>query len=149
MLDYQDIFHTAFLVPDLDRAMQEMGESLNLQWATPWSYEPMHYWTPQGKAQATMRITYSKQGPQHVELIQGNGFWTPSATPSAHHVGVWSADMKADVAALMAQGWKPLSASASPEEGWGRFCYLRPPSGGMLLELVSVEIKPLMEKRWV
>ena len=148
MIDYQNIFHTGILVPDIEVAMQEMGESLRLKWVTPWRYEPMRHWTPRGMAEATLLITYSKQGPQHVELIQGTGFWASSETRGVHHIGVWSDNLMEDAAALITQGWEPMAASASSEEAWGRFCYLRPPSGGMLLELVSSVIKPLMEERW-
>ena len=148
MIDYQRIFHTGILVPDLDVAMKEMGASLGVTWATPWSYEPMSYWTPAGKATAPLRVTYSKQGPQHVELIQGGGFWAASP-PRTHHVGVWTDNLAAEANALVKQGWKPEAALLAPEEGWGRFCYIRPPAGGLLLELVSTEIKALMESRWI
>ena len=147
MFDYQNIFHTGFLVPDIDVAMKEMGDALGLEWATPWRHDPMKYWTPQGNAEASMLITYSKRGPQHVELIQGTGYWTSSAVQGVHHVGVWSANMPAEIADLTARGWTVMAAAASPEEGWKHFCYLRPPSGGMLLELVSTDIKPLMAQR--
>ena len=61
---------------------------------------------------------------------------------------VWTDNMAADASALVKQGWKPEASLLSPEEGWGRFCYLQPPSGGLRLELVSTEIKELMESRW-
>jgi hypothetical protein len=149
MIDYQRIFHTGFLVPDLGIAMQEMGASLGVTWATPWSYEPMEYWTPAGKGTAPLRVTYSKQGPQHVELIQGGGFWASQPGMGIHHVGVWTDSLAADARELMQQGWQVEAALLSPAEGFGRFCYIRPPSGGMRLELVSTEIKELMESRWV
>jgi hypothetical protein len=149
MIEYQRIFHTGHLVPNLDRAMQEIGASLGVTWATPWSYEPMVYWTPAGKKEASLKVTYSKQGPQHVELIEGTGFWGYQPGAGTHHVGVWTDNLAADANALLKQGWKPEASLLSPEEGWGRFCYLLPPSGGLRLELVSTEIKELMEGRWV
>ncbi len=149
MIDYQQIFHIGILVPDLDVAMKDMGASMGYQWATPWTYEPMVYWSSDGGGETNMRITYSKQGPQHVELIQGGGFWASSAQRGMHHVGVWTDNLAVDANALVKQGWKPQAALMAPEKGWGRFCYISPPSGGMLLELVSTEIKALMESRWV
>lgn len=148
MIDYQRIFHTGHLVQNLDKAMQEIGASLGVTWATPWSYEPMIYWTPSGKKEASLKVTYSKQGPQHVELIEGTGFWAYQPGAGTHHVGVWTDNLAADANALVKQGWKPEASLLSPEEGWGRFCYLQPPSGGLRLELVSTEIKELMEGRW-
>ena len=149
MIDYQRIFHNGFLVPNLEVAMQEMGASLGVTWATPWSYDPMSYWTPAGKAETPLLVTYSKQGPQHVELIQGTGFWASKPGVGIHHIGVWTDNLAAEANALVKQGWVPEAALMSPDEGWGRFCYIRPPSGGMRLELVSTEIKELMESRWV
>ena len=35
MIDYQQIYHTGIRVPDLAAAMDEMGESLGVTWATP------------------------------------------------------------------------------------------------------------------
>ena len=148
MIDYQRIFHTGHLVPNLERAMQELGGSLGVVWATPWGYEPMSYWTPAGRKEARLRVTYSKQGPQHVELIEGTGFWAHQPGTGTHHVGVWTDNIAADANALVKQGWKPEASLLSPEEGWGRFCYIQPPSGGLRLELVSTEIKELMESRW-
>jgi hypothetical protein len=128
-----------------------MGSALGLTWATPWYYEPMTYWTPGGAVTTPLlRITYSKQGPQHVELIQGlaGAFWDSARCHGVHHVGVWVDDMAAEVNALVKQGWKLETAAHSPAEGYGRFAYLKPATGDILLELVSTEIKALMESRW-
>ena len=148
MIEYQRIFHTGHLVENMERSMKELGGPLGVAWATPWSYEPMSYWTPAGKKEAQLKVTYSKQGPQHVELIEGTGFWAYQPGVGTHHVGVWTDNLAAHANALVKLGWRPEAALLSPEEGWGRFCYLLPPSGGLRLELVSTEIKELMESRW-
>ena len=39
-----------------------------------------------------------------------------------------------------------LAAGASPEAGYGLICYLTPPSGGLVIELVSTDLKPVISE---
>jgi hypothetical protein len=151
VIDYQKVFHTGILVPNLEAAMAAMGGALGVTWAKPWFYEPMSYWTPAGKQSSPLlRVTYSREGPQHVELIQGmpGSPWDSARCHGVHHVGVWVDDLKTEAASLAKQGWTVEMAAVPPDEGYGRFAYMKPATGDMLLELVSTEIKALMESRW-
>ena len=47
----------------------------------------------------------------------------------------------------MADGWSVEAAAVSPDEGYGRVSFIRPPGGGTLLEIVSTQIQPLMRGR--
>ncbi len=84
---------------------------------------------------------------QHLELIEptGGGFFAGPA--KMHHVGVWSRDVTADANALVREGWKLDAAAKSPEEGYGRAAFLRPPGGGALVELVTTELFPVLQGR--
>jgi hypothetical protein len=53
---------------------------------------------------------------------------------------VWSANVAADVDAAVTAGWSLLAATKAPEEGYGTFAYVQPPSG-MIVELVSLAAK--------
>ena len=95
-----------------------------------------------------MKFTYSAEGPQHIELLEGapGSIWDGRVNPGIHHVGVWSDDVKGETEALIAQGWTLAMAQASPDKGYGAFAYVQPPSG-LIVELVWSAIKPMFD-RW-
>ncbi len=65
------LFHVGIRVPELEAAMAELGDGLGLTWAEVVEREQT-IWTPAGGAgTVTLRFTYSCDGPQHVELLQG------------------------------------------------------------------------------
>ncbi len=149
-IDYRRIFQVCILVPDMEEAMRGMGEPAGLTWATPWTYEDLKYWTPNGViATPRIRVTYSHQGPQHVEMIEPapGGFFDLAGRRGLHHVGIWSDDVGGETAALVAAGWRVEAAAVAPGEGYGRVSFVRPPGGGTLLEIVSTQIRPLMQER--
>jgi len=149
VIDYQRIFHTGVRVPDLDRAMAELGEPAGLRWSAVQERE-QGVWTPEsGPVTIPLRFTYSTQGPQHVELLQGapGTIWDGREHPGVHHVGVWADDLAAESAELVAAGWTLVAAQLPPDEGYGGFTYLRPPSG-MIVELVTSAIVPMFERWW-
>ena len=149
-VDYRRLFQVCFLVPDMAAATRAMGEASGLTFAEPWTYDNLVYWTPRGIVTTPrIRVTYSHQGPQHLELIQPapGGFFDVAERKSPHHVGIWSDDVGTETAELVRAGWTVEAAAVSPEEGYGRVSFVRPPDGGTLLEIVSTQIMPLMRGR--
>jgi len=150
MIDYRRIFQVCMLVPDMEEAMRALGGPAGLTWAAPWTFDNLKYWTPRGMVTTPrIRVTYSHQGPQHLELIQPEpgGFFELATPRGPHHVGIWSADVGAETAALVREGWAVEAAAVSPDEGYGRVSFVRPPGGGMLLEIVSTQTFPLLSSR--
>jgi lactoylglutathione lyase len=149
VIDYQRIFHTGVRVPDLDVAMKELGDALGVEWASPCEWD-QPVWTPDRGAEAfPLRFTYSTEGPQHVELLQGapGSVWHAGSAPGVHHVGVWVDDVAADTQRLLDDGWSVVAAAASPEAGWGGFTYVAPPHG-TIVELVDARALPRFEAWW-
>ena len=149
MFDYTQLFHVGVLVPDLERAMTELGDGLGLTWSSLVELE-QPIWSPKhGSSTLPLRFTYSSHGPQRVELLQGppGSIWDGASHPGVHHMGVWVDDVGAEVERLTALGWSLELARRAPEEGYGTFCYLRSPSG-FLLEPVLVSLKPMFERWW-
>ena len=110
----------------------------------------MTVWQPStGHVVLQLALTYSVEGPVHLELLQGpaGSIWDGSDEPGAHHFGYWSDDVRADTEAMLADGYTLELAASSPEEGYGRFAYVRSPSG-YLVEPVSVGNKPRFERWW-
>jgi lactoylglutathione lyase len=150
MIDYQRLFHTGIRVPDLDAAMEEMGETLGVTWAKPRSTEGQAVWTPEdGQQKVPLRYVYSSEGPQHIELLEGpaGSIWDGREDPGVHHVGVWADDVQAETERCVANGWRVAAANVSPEEGYGSYTYVVPPSGP-IIELVNGARRLAFETWW-
>jgi catechol 2,3-dioxygenase-like lactoylglutathione lyase family enzyme len=148
MIDYSKAYHHGVRVPDLDAAMAEVGSALAVSWCEPQDRD-QSVWLPEtGQTSIPLRFTYSSQGPQHIELLQGGrgSIWDGAEHPGVHHVGVWSDDVAGETRTLVEQGWVVRLAQIDPEQGYGAFTYVQPPSG-LLVELVSSAVRPRFE-RW-
>ena len=149
MLDQSRLFHIGIRVGDLEAAMSEIGRHAGVTWASVQN-RPMSVWVPgAGPAVLQLMLTYSVEGPVHLELLQGpaGSIWDGNDAPGAHHFGYWSDDVASDTESLVADGWTLELAAAAPDEGYGRFTYVRSPSG-YLAEPVAIASKPRFERWW-
>lgn len=148
MIDYSQVYHHGVRVPDLDAAMAEVGDALGVAWCEPQVREQAVWLPDLGATSIPLRFTYSMQGPQHVELLEGapGSIWDGRDLPGLHHIGVWSDDVAGESAALVEAGWTLRLAQVAPADGYGGFTYVQPPSG-LIVELVSSAIRPMFE-RW-
>jgi hypothetical protein len=122
-------FHVGIVVPDLVVSMQELAMGLGLSFNEPHDSE---------YGGDRIRVAYARQGPPYYELIQGEvgSRWDTGAGSRMDHVGYFSHDLDADVAALEAQG---LALDIDGRE-WGRpFTYHRAPAAGIRVELIAVD----------
>jgi lactoylglutathione lyase len=147
-LDYARCYHQGIRVPDLESAMAELGRALGVTWCEPQSRDQSVWLADQGSTTIPLRFTYSAEGPQHLELLQGapGSVWDGGPDPGIHHVGVWCDDVGAETAALLAAGWTLVLAQQPPEAGFGAFTYVQPPTG-LLVELVWSGLGPMFD-RW-
>jgi Glyoxalase/Bleomycin resistance protein/Dioxygenase superfamily len=149
MYDPTKLFHIGIRTTDLERSMHDIGHSMNVTWASVQT-EARSAWLPdKGQIDIACRLTYSCEGPVHLELLEGEpgSIWDGNDVPGAHHFGVWSDDVQGETQSLLDQGWTLEMAGASPEEGFGRYTYVRSPSG-FLLEPVSSVAKARFERWW-
>ncbi|MES2290715.1 MAG: VOC family protein [Pseudomonadota bacterium] len=150
MIDFQDIFHSGYLVRDLHAEMAQLSATLGIRWAKPYVYEALNIWTPErGAHQIRLEVVYSADGPQHLEIQTGpyGSVYDPELH-SAHHVGFWVDDVAASVARMTAEGWAVVVSGMAPDQGYGTFAYLRPPREGMLVEVVNRAALPRFERWW-
>ncbi len=152
MIDYQDQFHIGIRVADIDAAMDELGAGLNVTWAEARDVAEQALWTPEaGLQHHHLRFTYSAEGPQHLELLQGpaGSFWDGSVAPGAHHIGIWVDDVAAETTTLVDAGWTLLGAQRDPGDGggYGVFSYIQPPTG-LIVELVDRKVEASFEQWW-
>jgi Glyoxalase/Bleomycin resistance protein/Dioxygenase superfamily len=149
MYDPTKLFHIGIRTANIEQTMEEIGRSADVTW-TSMQTEPRSSWVPgKGQIEWAVRFVYSCEGPVHYELLEGErgSIWDGHDVPGAHHFGVWTDDVKGDTERLLAVGWTLELAGASPEKGYGRFTYVRSPTG-FLLEPVALENKPRFERWW-
>lgn len=145
----QALFHVGMCVPALEQAMAETASALAITWATPVERE-QKVWTPGRGAESTwLRFTYSCEGPQHVELLEGEpgSVWDGRDLGGLDHQGIWVDDVAAETQQLIDAGWQVQLAQLPPEEGYGSMSYVRSPTG-FLLELVTARARPRFERWW-
>lgn len=151
MIDFQRMYHTGMMVENVEAAMERLGRDLALEWAPVRTFDPLPFWTPErGLHEIKVRATYSRPGPQHLELCSGpkNSFYDPAALPDGRHIGVWVDDLPAEVERLCAGGWRVVAAGGAPEQGYGILAYLAPPLPGLIVELVSKDLEPVI-REWL
>ncbi|HEY3880153.1 MAG TPA: VOC family protein [Trebonia sp.] len=149
VIDWGEIFHVGVRVADLKQAQQELTKMTGVHWTTP-ATMPMNVWDPNaGSGQkAEITISFSVEGPTHIELIQGSpgSYWSAdNGGAGLHHFGAWVKDVKAVNEELVGQGWVVELAGKAPEKGYGGFTYARSPAG--ILFEPELEAKELFE-RW-
>lgn len=149
IIDYQRAYHQGVRVRNIASAMDELGSSMGVEWCDVQERE-QGVWLPGvGATSLPLKFTYSRGGPQHIELLEGpaGSIWDGSVNPGLHHMGLWSDDVAADTAAMLAAGWTLQLAQLSPDDGYGAYTYVQPPSG-LLIELVWSAIRPRFEQWW-
>lgn len=144
------ITHVGIVVDQIEPAMASIGAALGLTWCVVESRD-LRVWTPEGEQTVAMRLTYSREGPAHVELLErapGTVWDRPSdgSSQGFHHVGRWSDDVEADAARLESCG---LTRAVAGLDSKGRllFTYHRRTEGGFV-ELVSRRMEPAFA-RWI
>jgi hypothetical protein len=151
MLPYQQLFHNGVVVADLEAAMATLGKAFDLQWTQPHRFSGLSLWTPErGLESIDLLVSYSRQGPQRLELIEAKetGFYSYPREPGPHHAGIWVDDLAHEIRQLRRQGWQVAAAGGSPDENYGLFAYLEHAHSHLLLELVSTELRPALESWW-
>jgi len=150
MFDLQRVHHTGMAVADITAAQVSIGAALNLEWAPVRDFDPLPFWTPEkGTHEVFVRATYSRVGPHHLELVQGTGpFYDPDKMPDSRHIGVMVDDLAAEAERLQRLGWSVVAAGAAPDDGYGLITYLRPPLPGLMVELISIALKPILDE-WI
>ena len=115
-LSHGELYHTGFVVDDLEASMQELGPLLAVTWLTGGGTVQID--TPDGPGDGSQirsetvetRYAMSAEGPHHVELVQAvaGTLYVATGAAAAHHLGL--------CARAVCRG-KPGDAARA--EGWG------------------------------
>lgn len=150
MLSLDNVFHTGFIVAELEPAMAELTTVFGITW-TAIEDRRLAVVTPDGPLRARQRFVYSRGEPPLIELLEpvaGTVWDQPtlegSGPGAAHHVGVWAEDFAATSERLVGAGFPRLLTF---DDGSGRavgFAYHRLPSGA-LVEIVDAAVRADLE----
>ena len=127
---FTEMVHTGIVVRELDGAMASIGAALGVRWATP-QRRHLDGIGLDGPVVADVDITWSLEGPPHLELIAaGPGtLWTTSQESELHHVAFWSDDLAGDVERVRRTGSELELTGAAAGGAPSSFAYLRRPDG--------------------
>lgn len=103
------VYHTGFVVPDLDEAIGVMTKALGVPFTPPFELPGLELWTPAGRRDTVLRLTYSTR-PANVELIESapGTLWDYDDRHRGHHLGVWADDVEAEAHRLAGLGMPAL-----------------------------------------
>jgi hypothetical protein len=129
-------FHIGIATNDIDASMPELAAGLGVSWTTPTQPEGL-VGTIDGAQHRRPRSCISREGPIHIDLMQGDpGTVWESSGPRLHHFAYWTDDVAGDVARLAKDGWRlemtQLDAKGEPTV----FAYLVD-DRGFRLELID------------
>jgi catechol 2,3-dioxygenase-like lactoylglutathione lyase family enzyme len=99
-----DLYHVGLVVPELESAMHAYGELFGFEWATVGPPRIQHVVVGGERRDPEIAVTYSMQGPPHLELIEerSGGVW--AAESPLNHVGFWAPDLAEAVTRLTNAG---------------------------------------------
>jgi catechol 2,3-dioxygenase-like lactoylglutathione lyase family enzyme len=146
-----DLYHVGLVVPDLEAAMHDYGELFGFEWATVGPPRTQHVMVGGERRDAEIAVTYSTQGPPHLELIEerSGGVW--AAESPLNHVGFWAPDLADAVARLTNAGFPAevhdAGSDGDDHAGPTVFSY-HPIAGGFWMELVGTGFQPQLEA-WI
>ena len=143
------LFHVGLRVHDLAAAMDEIGAAWGVTWCAIRDW-PIEVWLPvRGRISMDIALTFSTTGPVRLELIQGapDTPLDPAQGTGPHHLGYWVDDPGTETERLLADGWELVMSAAAPEDGYGRFTYVRSPEG-LLVEPVRASDRERFEAWW-
>jgi hypothetical protein len=144
-LDPGDLYHMCLSVGDVEAAKARLGATREWLWA------PVEDWTLDvflpggGVVQMEASVTYSVNGPVHVELTHFRAGPVPTIDDlvEPHHLGYWCADVASTTKSLIARGWS-LEYQVGAVGGQPIAAMVRSPAG-YSVELVPTTSRPRVE----
>jgi hypothetical protein len=135
------VYHTGFVVPDVDEAIAVLGPVLGVTFAPAVELPFTTLETPEGPRDVLLRLAYSTR-PAHVELISSapGTLWDFDDQRRGHHLGVWTDDIGGEADRLDRLGMPRLWWVHGPD-GQLVFSY-HDTSYGFYIELVNDAFRP-------
>ena len=141
-IDWRRMYH----IRDLDRAMEELADTLGTSWPVPQSRRRA-FRGASSPFEAELRFVYSRQGPPYLELIEGipGTPWDPTVGDRIHHVGIW-VDHLEEAAQQLVRAGAPIELTYDTARLQSFTYHLLAP--GIRVELVDAARRPGVEA-WI
>jgi len=137
------MFHSGIVVPSLEETAQQYGELFGMRFARP--LRSRQTVRVDGELeQVELQITYSIQGPPHLEIIQEDAgdVWRRFGL---NHIGFWAEDIAGAMRTLERNGFPPRVHDEAPDPDSTRYSYHPDPSGGLWIELNGTHFAAVLE----
>jgi hypothetical protein len=123
-LNAEDLFHTGFLVNDLDAEMTRMAAAAGHEWTIPLETD-LPLWTTSGEMRLPIKFVYSLTAP-YVELVQAlpGTPWVSAPGNAAHHIGYWVDDIPQTAKRLEQHGFELECYGLADGVGPSMFAFL-------------------------
>lgn len=144
---WENLYHVGMVVPDIRRAIAEISRQMGVAFEEPWPVT-VNVRDERGVGPETLTVTFGRQGPPFLELIEGagGGVWSAEGGPRLHHVGVWTEDLAGEVARLEGLGMRREASGVGPGGELNLFAYLIG-ADGLRVEMVDGAGRFAMLKR--
>lgn len=145
----ENAFHTGYVVPALEDAMEELSSMLGVTW-TDIVEQEMTVLAHGEPLEVRQRLVYSRQGPHRIELLEQvpGTVWASvvdgAHTGAVHHLGIWVDDFVATSKALSEAGHPCVLTVRGRDDRPAAFAY-HALSSGALVELVDARMRPGFE----
>jgi catechol 2,3-dioxygenase-like lactoylglutathione lyase family enzyme len=142
-LTLRSTYHIGVLVADLEEAIEHFSAVLGV------TFNPPTVLRARGVGPAPtdpfdLRVTYSREGPPHYELIEANSqsIYSIVQGEGLHHTGVWSPNVRLEIDRLASLGVHPEFELADPSGGAATAWYSDPhDSHGVRFEFVDESVR--------
>lgn len=128
-----ELFHTGYVVDDLEAAMSEVGAATGMTWRPILDRPELRVRTESGEHVVHGRRTYSVEGPPYLELIAVDGdVWGEGKPGGSTHLGYWVDDLATSARELEAQGLRMVVSDAATHGGFEAFAYFQSAAGPLI-----------------
>lgn len=142
-LRHGELYHTGFVVDDLDAAQDEAGKLLGVTWLTGGG--TVEITTPDGSGVFQTRYALSAEGPHHVELVQSvaGTLYVTAGPAAAHHLGYWVDDV-AQASAELQEAGLAMAASVGAPGGRRPMAAYHRTTAGLYIEIVARSMRKVL-----
>lgn len=137
------IFHAALHVPDIEAAIDSYSRTMQLDFLTPVARNYARLQQKDHDGAFAARISYSRQGPFYIELLEstGPGMWSAPGRERFHHFGIWAEDPRQKGLDMEASGFR-WEATIHADDGSTPVIFVR--RDDVRIEIIDASREPAL-----
>jgi catechol 2,3-dioxygenase-like lactoylglutathione lyase family enzyme len=113
----RNFFHVGILVNDMEKAIERFSDILKLSFMPPAVAHVDHFEEDGRTTELDLRITWAREGPPFVELLesQGEGLYG-AQNEGLHHIGIYDPDCEGLMEELVGKGLRREATQWTPDQ---------------------------------